>query len=290
MMKKSIKSSRKFLYEMTEKIDPTFKKSTLNEEYSILASYKGNEPEEVDSAEDEKEARYLENEYAIAFGPNFKIWIENGGQKIDENDSNIIVTDKYNDESKISEKEMVEIMKNKLDKIVNNPQSSDYDAIPILFNLIVDKKYKLGNKFLEEDYSDRHEKMVELMKGKIDFLYDNNRFDILQKINKIIDKIADDSMQKPESEIDENNNEKKSNYHATLSGAVDNAINMAKDKGYEIDEHTLFTEFGTGGVGYDETKSAIIPLFKNGEPQKEALSITIYRMPSGKYELTTYIN
>jgi hypothetical protein len=190
----------------------------------------------------------------------------------------------------VSEMDMVNMIKDKLDKIVNNPQNPDYDAIPVLFNLIVDKKYKLGNRFLEEDYSDRHEKMVELMKGKIDFLYDNNRLDILEKINKIIDKIAGESIQEPESEIDENTKNKPNLYHATLSGAIDAAINMAENKGYEIDEHTLFTEFGTGGIGYNETKTATIPLFKNDEPQREALSITIYRMPSGKYELTTYIN
>lgn len=234
-MKKNIQSSKELLFEMTEKLDTTFKKPILE---------------------------------------------ENSNTGID----------RYKERAEISEDEMVRMIKDKLDKLLNNPENPDYDAIPVLFNLIVDKKYKLGNKFLEEDYSDKHERMVELMKGKIDFLYDGNRLDILEKIDKIIDKIAGDIMQDPESELDETRENKPDLYYKTLGEAIDSAVNMAESRGYEIDDHMLFTEFGTGGVGYDETKSATIPLFKNDEPQKKALSITIYRMPSGNYELTTYIN
>jgi hypothetical protein len=79
-------------------------------------------------------------------------------------------------------------------------------------------------------------------------------------------------------------------YYKTLGDAIDAAVNMAENKGYEVDDHELFVQFGTGGIRYEETKSAEISLLKNGKPQKEALHISIYRMPSGNYELTTYIN
>lgn len=56
---------------------------------------------------------------------------------------------KYIQRSNLSEKEMVEMIKNKLDKIVSDPQNEDNDAIPVLFDIIVGKKIKLGGKMLE---------------------------------------------------------------------------------------------------------------------------------------------
>lgn len=79
-------------------------------------------------------------------------------------------------------------------------------------------------------------------------------------------------------------------YFKTQSEAVDAAVNMAKNRGYEVDENELFNSFGGGWVGYENTKSGIITLYKDGIKQRKALSISIYRMASGTYELTTYIN
>ena len=91
--------------------------------------------------------------------------------------------------------------------------------------------------------------------------------------------------------------EKKSDtYFETLSQALDAVRNKANKMGYEANDKDIFTHFGTGGINYEKTKSANIGLLKNGEPimdkrgkeMNRSLSVSIYRMPSGKYELTMY--
>jgi hypothetical protein len=74
-MEKEFKSSKKLLFEMVEKINHV--KPVLKEEFKIMGSYKGREAEELDSAQDMKEAEYLKGEYAMAYGQDFKVWIEN---------------------------------------------------------------------------------------------------------------------------------------------------------------------------------------------------------------------
>ena len=66
--------------------------------------------------------------------------------------------------------------------------------------------------------------------------------------------------------------------------------------GYELDEDDVNFQFGTGGISYGQTKSATIPLLKDGEPimgksgkpLNRAIRVSIYRMDSGRYELTAY--
>lgn len=66
--------------------------------------------------------------------------------------------------------------------------------------------------------------------------------------------------------------------------------------GFTLDEDAVWSHFGTGGVAYGTTKSANIPLLKDGnpivgksgKPMNRALHVTVYRMESGKYELTCY--
>jgi hypothetical protein len=85
-------------------------------------------------------------------------------------------------------------------------------------------------------------------------------------------------------------------YFETLSQALDAVRNKASKMGYEANDDDIFTHFGTGGISYEKTKSANIGLLKNGEPimdkrgkeMNRSLSVSIYRMPSGKYELTMY--
>lgn len=85
-------------------------------------------------------------------------------------------------------------------------------------------------------------------------------------------------------------------YFETLSEALDAVRQKAAKLGLELDEDAIWTNFGTGGISYDTEKSANIPLLKNGEPildkrGKEAnryIHVSIYRMPSGRYELTMY--
>lgn len=85
-------------------------------------------------------------------------------------------------------------------------------------------------------------------------------------------------------------------YFETLSQALDLVREYAEKLGYEVDEHDMWFQFGTGGIGYEESKSANIGLLKNGKPildkrEKELnryIHVSINRMPSGKYELTMY--
>lgn len=94
------------------------------------------------------------------------------------------------------------------------------------------------------------------------------------------------NMAKPVNEILQNET-----YFETLSAALDAVKEKVAKKGYTVDEDDMFTQFGTGGIGYGQTKRANIPLLKDGVPQKNrSITIAIYRMDSGKYELTSYIN
>lgn len=85
-------------------------------------------------------------------------------------------------------------------------------------------------------------------------------------------------------------------YFETLSQALDAVRNKASKMGYEANDDDIFTHFGTGGISYEKTKSANIELLKNGESimdkrgkeMNRSLSVSIYRMPSGRYELTMY--
>ena len=80
-------------------------------------------------------------------------------------------------------------------------------------------------------------------------------------------------------------------YFETLSAALDAVRQSVAKKGYEVDEDQMFNQFGTGGISYGETKRANIQLLKGGIPQRNrSVTIAIYRMDSGRYELTTYIN
>lgn len=80
-------------------------------------------------------------------------------------------------------------------------------------------------------------------------------------------------------------------YFETLSGALDSVRQKVERKGYTVDEDEMFTQFGTGGISYGETKRANISLLKDGiRTSRRNVTIAIYRMDSGKYELTAYIN
>lgn len=85
-------------------------------------------------------------------------------------------------------------------------------------------------------------------------------------------------------------------YFKSASEAADAARAMAEKKGYEIDENDWHSQIALGGKynrlrpGVGKTHSFIVQLLKNGKPQRKALSISLYGMESGSYELTTYIN
>jgi len=85
-------------------------------------------------------------------------------------------------------------------------------------------------------------------------------------------------------------------YFKTAGEAVDFAKTKAEKKGYEIDEDDWNNQITHGGrynrlrPGVGKTHSFQIGLLKKGKPQRKGLSISLYGMDSGKYELTYYIN
>jgi hypothetical protein len=99
-----------------------------------------------------------------------------------------------------------------------------------------------------------------------------------------------------EEVLDEERNPNQDIYFETLSEALDAVRTKANAYGLEVDEEDIWTYFGTGGIPYETDKSANIRLLKNGEPildkrGKDAnryIRVSIYRMPSGRYELTAY--
>jgi len=76
-------------------------------------------------------------------------------------------------------------------------------------------------------------------------------------------------------------------YFETQNAALQYADQMAKDKGYtpEYPEH-LWAEH----VNYDTTVKYHIPLItKKGNYARKFLHIVLYRLDSGRYELTTFL-
>ena len=78
-------------------------------------------------------------------------------------------------------------------------------------------------------------------------------------------------------------------YFDTQSAALEIPFQAANDRGYDVEEpQHLWTEH----VAYGTTVRYNIPLKvqKTGNYAKKWLHITLYRMDSGKYELTYYFN
>ena len=98
------------------------------------------------------------------------------------------------------------------------------------------------------------------------------------------------------AELDESVNEANDTFFKTASDAVDYARKMIEKRGFEIDEDDWQSKIAMGGKysrlrpGKEKTHSFSIGLLKNGKPQRKMLQISLYGMPSGKYELTYYVN
>ena len=79
-------------------------------------------------------------------------------------------------------------------------------------------------------------------------------------------------------------------YHNTFSGAVQEAIAVAKKKGFDIDEDDWHDKVATGPKkpSKDKTNSYSIKLMKKGKPVRQMLQIQVYNM-GAKYELNCYV-
>ena len=85
-------------------------------------------------------------------------------------------------------------------------------------------------------------------------------------------------------------------YFETLGETLDAVQKYAESMGYTLDEEEIMLQFGSGGISYGQTKSVNLTLLKDGQPMLDKrgkpmnryLHVSIYRMDSGKYELTMY--
>lgn len=79
-------------------------------------------------------------------------------------------------------------------------------------------------------------------------------------------------------------------FHETLAGAVRHAIDSLVRRGIVLADNAIERAFESGGVSYGHTVEAHgeIATLK-GKATKKWAHVTIYRMDSGRYELTVYV-
>ena len=79
-------------------------------------------------------------------------------------------------------------------------------------------------------------------------------------------------------------------HHSTFSGAVQEAMEVAKKSGFEVDDDDWHSKVAMGpkkpSVG--KTNRYSVELMKNGKPTKKSLQIQVYNM-GAKYELNCYV-
>jgi hypothetical protein len=155
------------------------------------------------------------------------------------------------------------------------------------------KRFKKG---IDEEYNPEQLKdMGEKIKLAIDELVRTDDEDgILSTLYRLlIDRKKARGISQPAitSEVAEMKVPQNDTYFETLSAALDAVREKVAKKGFAVDEDQIFATFGTGGINYGETKRETISLLKNGVPDnRRSVTIAIYRMDSGKYELTAYLN
>lgn len=85
-------------------------------------------------------------------------------------------------------------------------------------------------------------------------------------------------------------------YFKSATEAAEFAKQEAESKGYKVDWSNWFTQIACGGKygrlrpSIGEYHTFIIDLTKDNKYSSKCLSITLYGMDSGKYELVNYIN
>lgn len=77
-------------------------------------------------------------------------------------------------------------------------------------------------------------------------------------------------------------------YHDTMGEAIIEAFEMAENKGWAVDRCRDQTPWEAMERETYQTK--LFHLERSGRISTQCLNVTLYRMPSGRYELTTYIN
>jgi len=100
----------------------------------------------------------------------------------------------------------VDQIKQKLDNLLNTEE--DFEVIDSLYRLLIKRVPKQSvtptMSTVNEDDSPDHKRKIDLMKGKLDFLYDNDHYDIIDKIDIIINKLHTDKMPETMPDLSEN--------------------------------------------------------------------------------------
>ena len=206
---------------------------------------------------------------------------------------------------KVAKESMVEGVMSELDLMAKEAKDFN-DFLKDVFSVPAYRKHK-GKKdvmdFLSKFYKDvRNESLKEAYvifyakkKGDKPSQAAYRDKDMALKFEKDLKKDGYITMvtQKKIKGVDESINEE---YYKSASDAADAARKYAEKKGFEIDEDDWQTQIAMGGKhnrlrpGVGKTHSFSVGLTKNGKPQRKMLQISIFGMPSGKYELTQYIN
>ena len=85
-------------------------------------------------------------------------------------------------------------------------------------------------------------------------------------------------------------------YFKSATEAAEFAKQEAESKGYRVDWSSWFTQIACGGrygrlrPAVGEYHSFTVDLIKGNKESDKCLSITLYGMNSGEYELVSYIN
>lgn len=166
-MKKNI-DTKTVLFENMRKINPDFKLNESDEKWIQKAV----DPEHKGYCTPMSKPTCTPRRKALA--KRFKKGIENEG------------IEDYFDESLYRTK--VETLKKVIDKLF---EDEDYDIIDTLYRLMVDRKAKRGAPLVvrEEEVSPQYKRKAEMLKGKVDFLYDNSHYDILDAVDDLITKL-----------------------------------------------------------------------------------------------------
>jgi hypothetical protein len=187
-MKKIQKDSKTLLFENMIKLNPDFK---LNK--TILTE---TDDKWIQNAINPKHKGFCSPESKSTCTPRRKALAKRFKKGISEDIGNEY--DETSQEFQNAYRIKVEKLKAKMDELIKH---NEYGAIDSLYRLLVDRKSQNSdaNKYAvaEEsslNYSNPEQKRkAELLKGKIDFLFDTKKWDILNKVDKIISQLFPES-------------------------------------------------------------------------------------------------
>jgi len=167
---------------------------------------------------------------------------------------------------------------------------SETYGVPDPFGTNKAKPVNEDDKWIQDDVK-LYQIKTEKLKAFMDELIKMQEFDVIDTLYRLLIERKHKTIGSLVNEIKLVEGQQNDTYFETLSDAINAVREKVAKKGFTLDEDEVWTYFGTGGVSYGQTKRANIPLLKDGIPDKRrSVMIILYRMESGTYELTSYIN